>query len=167
MNVETTDDAIRITVELAVPPQRAWPLLTEKAHIANWWGAHVDLQARPGGRLLEPWADGGRTVITSGEVTRCAPPWALELTWADDDWPGDTRLAFHLSERGEGTQLVLDHSGWGVHPASKRQELIDGHARGWSRYLARLAEYATEVESPRGDVLPITTDRDERRADGS
>ena len=145
MNIETTNDTIRIEVDLPVPPRRAWALLTEKPHITSWWGDHVDLQARAGGKLLETWADGRRQVLTSGEVTRCDPPWALEMTWGDDDWPGDTTVAFHLSERGEGTHLVLDHRGWSVHAAGKRKELIDGHARGWSQSLARLAEYATEV----------------------
>lgn len=151
MNVETTNEAIHITVDLPVPPTQAWALLTEKSHIAKWWGEHVDLDARTGGKLLEVWADSGRKVITTGEVTRCDPPRALEMTWADDDWPGHTMVAIRLSEHGEGTHLVLDHAGWSVHPASTRQGLIDGHARGWSQSLARLAEYATEAGRDRGE----------------
>ena len=121
--------------------------MTEKQHIANWWGDHVDLQARPGGKLVETWSDGGRMVNTSGDVTRCDPPLALEMTWADDDWPADTNVAFGLSESGGGTRLVLDHAGWSVHPVGERQKMIDAHAAGWSRYLARLAEYAAETGS--------------------
>jgi uncharacterized protein YndB with AHSA1/START domain len=151
MKVETTDDAIHIEVDLSAPPMRAWTALTEEQHIANWWGDHVDLRARPGGGLRETWSDGARRVITSGRVTRCEPPSALELTWADDDWPGETRVAFHLSEHGGGTRLVLDHSGWGVHPAGRRRDLIGAHSRGWSQSLARLAEYVTDVRpSERG-----------------
>jgi activator of Hsp90 ATPase-like protein len=67
------------------------------------------------------------------------------MTWADDAWPADTRVGFRLSEYGDKTRLVLDHSGWSVHPAGEREALIAAHARGWSRYLARLAEYAAEV----------------------
>ncbi len=145
MQVETTGDSIRIEVDLSVPPVQAWALLTEKQHIANWWGDHVDLQARPGGKLVETWSDGGRTVSTSGDVTRCDPPLALEMTWADNDWPGATRVGFHLAEDGDGTRLVLDHSGWSVHPVGERQKLIAAHADGWSRYLARLADYAAGV----------------------
>ncbi len=144
MKVEITGDSIRIEVDLSVPPVRAWTLLTERQHVANWWGGHVELQARLGGKLVETWSDGGREVITSGEVTRCDPPRALEMTWADHDWPGDTRVGFHLSEHAAGTRLVLDHSGWGVHPAGEQQRLIDAHAGGWSQSLARLADYAAE-----------------------
>ncbi len=145
MIVETTGDRIHIEVDLPVPPARAWALLTEKQHIANWWGDHVDLHARPGGKLLERWSAGGREVVTAGVVTRCDPPVVLEMTWTDDDWPADTRVGFRLSEYGDQTRLVLDHSGWSVHPAGGREELIAAHAAGWSRYLARLAEYAAAV----------------------
>ncbi len=150
MKIGTMEDVVRIVVDLPVPPKQAWALLTEKPHTANWWGDHVDLQPRSGGGFLEKWSDGTREVITSGEVTRCDPPFALEMTWADDDWPADTRVTFHLSEHGDGTRLVLDHSGWSVHSPSRREKLICGHAHGWSQHLARLAEYATEVGSQSG-----------------
>ncbi len=146
MNVETTDDVIRIAIDLSVPPKRVWTLLTEEPHIANWWGSYVELQARPGGKLRETWSDGAREIVTSGEVTRCDPPFALEMTWADDDWSGDTTVAFHLTEGRDGTHLVLTHAGWTVHAADQRHALIDGHARGWSEHLTRLAAYATEEE---------------------
>jgi uncharacterized protein YndB with AHSA1/START domain len=149
VRIETTGDVIRIPVDLPVPPGQAWALLTEKPHIVNWWGDHVDLQARSGGGLLETWFDSGREVITSGRVTRCDPPFVLEMTWADDDWPGETRVAFHLSGNGSGTRLVLDHSGWSVHPPNKWGRLIQDHARGWSEHLVRLAGYAVEVGSQR------------------
>ena len=145
MKIETTEDVVSIVVDLPVPPEQAWALLTERSHTANWWGAHVDLQPRTGGAFLEKWSDGAREVITSGEVTRCDPPFALELTWADHDWPADTRVTFFLSGHGDRTRLALDHSGWGGHPPGGREELIRGHAHGWSLHLARLAEYATEV----------------------
>jgi uncharacterized protein YndB with AHSA1/START domain len=144
VKVATTDQSIHIQIDLPVRPMEAWRLVTEKRHIANWWGEHVDLKARPGGTLVERWSDGRRTVITLGHVTRCDPPHALELTWADDDWPGHTAVGFHLSAYGGGTRLALDHSGWGVHPAGERKSLIDAHAGGWSRYLARLADYAAD-----------------------
>jgi uncharacterized protein YndB with AHSA1/START domain len=145
----TRGERIRAEVHLPVPPRQAWALLTEQQHVANWWGNHVDLQARAGGTLVERWSDGGRTVITSGKVTRCDPPFALELTWADSDWPAETQVAFHLFEDGDGTRLVLDHSGWSVHPAGERRKLLEAHAAGWSRHLERLAEYAAESRPPR------------------
>lgn len=104
----------------------------------------MQLDARPGGDLVEPWSDGTRVVVTAGRVTRCEPPVALELTWADDGWPGDTRVAFRLRAAGTGTRLVLEHSGWGVHPAARRKGLVEAHAGGWSSHLKKLVAYAAQ-----------------------
>jgi uncharacterized protein YndB with AHSA1/START domain len=145
VKVRTTDDSIRVEVSLAATPHQAWSLLTEKQHISNWWGDHVSLEARLGGKLLERWSDNGRQVVTSGEVTQCRPPSVLEMTWADDDWPGNTKVAFDLSTDAGGTRLVLEHSGWRIHPVANRWRLIDAHADGWSRYLKKLVEYASEL----------------------
>jgi uncharacterized protein YndB with AHSA1/START domain len=116
MIVETTADRVRLEVGHRLPPMQAWPLRTEKQHIANRWGAHVDLQARPGSKLLERWSAGGLEVLTSGVVTRCDPAVVLEMTWADDEQPADTRLGFRVSEHRDSTRHVLDHSGWSVQP---------------------------------------------------
>ena len=62
---------------------------------------------------------------------------------ADDDWPGDTTVAFHLTAGRDGTHLVLTHAGWSVHAADQRHPLIAAHARGWAAHLTRLAAYAT------------------------
>ncbi len=160
---EIAGDGIWIEVDLSVPPERAWTLLAEKQHRANWWGDHVELEVKPGGKFVETWSDAGRQRVTAGEVTRCDPPSRLEMTWADDDWPGATDVAFHLTEHADGTRLVLEHSGWDVHPPEKRQKLIDAHVEGWSRYLERLADYATAITVLRrlDDLATAGADRSE------
>jgi len=150
VKVQTTEDDIRIEARLAVSPQHAWSLITQKEHIAHWWGNHVILEAKPKGKLEERWSDGGRQIVTSGEVIRCQPPSVLEMTWADDDWPGDTRVAFHLSGHDDATRLVLEHSGWRVHRGAIRRSLIDAHAAGWSQYVKALEDYASALGSRRG-----------------
>lgn len=149
MEIETSDDTIRIEVVLPTSPGRTWDVLTRKQHIRYWWGDHVDLDASPGGTFREIWSDGDREVTTVGEITRFESPVALELTWADDDWPGPTTVAFRLSERDEGTRLILEHSRWDVHPESTRENLVDSHATGWSNHLERLVEYCSRLrENP-------------------
>ena len=70
MSVETTNGCLSIAVRPSVPPRRARALPTGKPHVANRWGNRVDLQARPGGTVLETRADGGCTVSTF----RSGPP---------------------------------------------------------------------------------------------
>jgi uncharacterized protein YndB with AHSA1/START domain len=145
MKVETSADSILIESDLPVPPERAWTLLTERRHRVVWWGDHVELDVKVGGRLRESWSDAGRPVITSGTVTRCEPGVGLEMTWRDDDWPGDTHVVLRLSERASGSRVVLEHTGWTVHPVSTRKRLTEAHAVGWSQYLEALADYASHV----------------------
>ena len=142
MRTEATGDRTRIEVDLAVPRHRAWAFLTQTRHLADRWGDRLDLRARLGGRLVQRWSDGHRTVTTSGGVIRRDSPAALETTQADDAWRARTEAAFGTSERSDGTRLALDHSGRGAHPAGERQRSIEARAAGWSRHLARLAGYA-------------------------
>ncbi len=147
MNVEANENRIQIQLELPVPIKWVWALLTEREHIDQWWGEHVKLESGVGGKFIEAWSDGNRDVITSGNITHYDPPNVLAITWADDDWSGDTRVVFQLSEQDEATQLLIEHSGWQIHPEPKRSNLIDDHAEGWTQNLENLINYAKEVQS--------------------
>ena len=73
---ERRDQPIVLAVEIDAPPESVWPLLTDPQRIAHWWGNHVWLEARPGGRFLERWTDpAGRSVVIQGweglRVTEC------------------------------------------------------------------------------------------------
>ena len=126
IDVETSANRIVIRVEIGAPRDRVWQALTDGERIAQWWGDHVSLDARPGGRLTEHWTDaGGREVVTSGEVARLIASRTLELTWADDDWDEPTRVIFRLEEAADdATRLTLEHSGWEAFPRRR--------ARSWS-----------------------------------
>lgn len=141
MDIKTNNKKIRIEVNLRVTPQKAWNLLTEDTHITYWWGSHVELEAKPGGAFREVWFDNERRVVTSGNITIFNPPSKLKMTWADEDWPGDTIVSFSLSEDDSGTQLIFEHSGWEIHPNDKRENLIEAHKEGWSHYLHQFAAY--------------------------
>lgn len=64
------------------------------------------------------------------------------MTWADDGWPGETIVAFYLSEYRYGTRLLFEHSGWDIHPFDRRGILIEAHAAGWRQYLEQFVDYA-------------------------
>lgn len=142
MQVETESFSIKIELPLPVSRHKAWELLFSQSHIATWWGDHVTLNAQPGGTFLEEWHNGEKIVLTSGKITTYHPPEKLEMTWADDDWPGETIARFLLEKNQTGSTLSFEHSGWEIHPKNKLRELIKAHADGWSNYLSQLAEYA-------------------------
>ena len=147
MRVQTTDDRLLIEIELAVPVERAWAALTSPAAISDWWGQHVQLAPYVGGALREHWTDAsGRTVTTTGVVTRCDPPTVLEMSWSDHDWSGETQVRFALEERtGDQSCLCLEHRGWSELPAEGRQRLIDEHAAGWRHHLQSLCSHLNRL----------------------
>ena len=142
IDVVTGADRIVVNAQIGAPRDSVWRALTEEERIAEWWGGYVSLNARPGGRPTERWTDdGGREVITSGEVVRLAAPRMLELTWADDDWDEPTRVLFQLAQAADATRLTLTHSGWEALPLPSLESVIREHASGWSGHMANLEAY--------------------------
>ncbi|WP_114943166.1 SRPBCC family protein [Microvirga calopogonii] len=143
MKVGTTADRIIIEYDIRQAPQRIWAALTAPDAITAWWGGHVSLDAKAGGSFREEWTDEmGRRVVTTGTVSRCEPPEFLELSWADEDWPQSTQVSMVLDPVAETkTLLRLEHRGWSVLPADRRQRLIEQHAAGWHHHLRDLEAY--------------------------
>ncbi len=142
MTTRAADTAIRLSLDLPVPVEVAWSLITENAHIARWWGGYARLEPRQGGRFEETWVNGDREVITSGVVLAFEPPTCLQLSWADDGWPGATAVSFGISEAPGGVRLALVHDGWEVFALARRTELMANHATGWNGHLRSLAAYS-------------------------
>lgn len=140
-------DRIELRLEIAARPETCWEVLTSPACYRQWWGSHVELDARPGGPLIERWRDGDREVVTSGTVTIAEPPRHLQLDWADDDWPGRTLVDFRFMPEGDrGTRLDFSHSGWSIFDEASRQSLIEAHRSGWIHYLNQFGELAGTIE---------------------
>ena len=142
MEIETTDDCVRIRFAVPVAAADAWDALTRAEAIAAWWGDHVALDPTPGGAFRETWTDGRRSVVTSGRVPRFEPPQILALTWADDDWPAPTQVVFTLREQPDAsTRVLLEHGGWEALTGRDRRGLIAAHAAGWQAHLEALRDY--------------------------
>lgn len=50
---------IELTARIAASPIIVWACLTEADAVRRWFGAHMQLDARPGSGFVETWADGG------------------------------------------------------------------------------------------------------------
>jgi uncharacterized protein YndB with AHSA1/START domain len=143
MKVGTTADRIVIEIDFRKGPEEVWSALTSPEAIAAWWGKHVSFAPRAGGAFRQEWTDeAGRTVITSGIVSRSERPELLELSWANEDWPHETRVAFILEPMSEErTLLRLEHRGWSGLPADRQEQLIEQHKAGWHHHLRALEAY--------------------------
>lgn len=129
-------EVVRLERWLAAPPAVVWRYFTEAELWARWQGTAAALEARPGGALAV--AMGASTEAGArGAFVALEPPYRLVFTWG---WlnapfgevpPGSTTVEVVLQPEGDGTRLVLTHSGI---PAG----LEPFHDEGWAVYLGRL-----------------------------
>jgi uncharacterized protein YndB with AHSA1/START domain len=136
------------TVTVPVPPERTFAVFVDE--LGAWWplGAFSvggetstaaftrDADGRAT-RLVETLADG--TVTDWGRVTRWDPPHAVAFTWH----PGEradaaTDVEVTFAPAGEGTDVVLTHSGWSARSdGGGARERYEG---GWDLVLAPFAD---------------------------
>lgn len=96
------------TVELAAPAERVWRELVEPDRLAAWLGATVELDARPGGRVVVSDDDGPRW----GTVEHVEPGRRLVLRlWRGPGSGGrdlaGARLDFSIDDLGDTTRLTV------------------------------------------------------------
>ena len=125
---------------LSAPPTRVWAALTDPGQLSTWFGAHVPLEARPGGRATFRWEDGRRR---GAVVEVLDPPRRLSLRWLPfEHAPGRDRVMVGtgwidvtLEETEGGTLLQVVERGT-PHPtgapraASSRIEVAAGRMEG-------------------------------------
>src|SRR3712207_3506056 len=123
---------------MSVPasPERTWNAITGPGQLASWW-PYLQLDARPGGSLVERWInDDGQVTYTRGRVLVMQPLRLLRLSWADDGWPADTTVEFELQSAADATTVTVRHVGWQNMPDGAR--LAEEHKVGWRRHLENL-----------------------------
>jgi uncharacterized protein YndB with AHSA1/START domain len=140
----TETDAIRKTVNVALPVEKAFRLFTDG--IGSWWpfathsigGASVeeavfDVEAK---RLYERAADG--TEHDWGDILAWEPPNRFLLGWRVNPASPGTEVEVWFAPDGEGTRVELEHRGWEKCGPGERSS-YDG---GWEHVLGQFVEAA-------------------------
>ena len=125
-------DAARVSVHVAVSPEDAFAVFTDEIEL--WWetGPAYRIAGRQPGKLaLTPGLGGrlfetvqlpsGERTFETGRVLVWEPPSRLVLEWRGVNFaPHETtRVEVTFTALGEGTMVVVTHSGWSAIP--------DGH----------------------------------------
>jgi uncharacterized protein YndB with AHSA1/START domain len=98
--------SLRLTRRYAAAPEEVWGALSDPESLARWLAVPRMIELRRGGRFELESVGGGRV---EGRVREIEPGRVLELDWRyGDEEPSIVR--FELSEDGEETVLVLEHS---------------------------------------------------------
>lgn len=129
-------DRARVSVEIAVPPARAFELFTREIDL--WWRrgprfrhlggerALVAIEPRAGGRVFETLGggDAAAPVQEIGRVLAWQPPHRLLFEWRNATFAPADRTEVEVrfeATAGGGTRLTLTHRGWATlrpdHPA--------------------------------------------------
>ena len=77
----------------------------------------------------------GRPYLHRCRVTRVIPNRLLAYTWSYEGYEGESELSFELYPEGEGTRLVLTHSGLHSFPASNPDLAPGNFVQGWTWFL--------------------------------
>lgn len=126
------------------PPERVWIALTNPEWLANWYmendfspiiGHRFRFQTDPA-----PGFDG----ILYGEVLEVEEPHRLVYTFKGGNMRRETIVTWTLTPTPEGTQLILEHSGF----SGLRDVAIRGILGfGWWRFLRRLPKTLSTLQN--------------------
>jgi uncharacterized protein YndB with AHSA1/START domain len=97
---------LRKTCFIGAPPADVWRALTDPALIDLWGGGPAEMSAEPGSEFSLWGGDIHGTVIAADPPVRLVEEW-----WGGSDWPAASTAVFELRPQGDGTLLVLEHTG--------------------------------------------------------
>ncbi|MEV7687706.1 SRPBCC family protein [Streptomyces bungoensis] len=127
----TQTDTITCEKFLAHPPAAVWKALTDPDLHARWWAAG-DVKPVVGHRFTLDMGNFGRQPC---EVTAVEQERLLVYRFAEGTL--DTTITWTLHPQGEGTRLVLTHTGFDLDSPMGRQA-YEGMGKGWPHVLERL-----------------------------
>jgi uncharacterized protein YndB with AHSA1/START domain len=144
------EGCVTATVEVEVPPERAFRALTSKEIVAWWFRPDVfnttdwTGEVRPSGSWRSEGGGRRGPYALEGEFLEVQPPRRLVHTWrAVGPATGTTTVTYLLEPTAVGTRITLRHTGF----ASR--DRCAATATGWETSLQRLAEHLAP-ERPTG-----------------
>jgi uncharacterized protein YndB with AHSA1/START domain len=139
----TAAETIRKEIYVDAVPETAFRVFTEQ--IAHWWpldkygmfledASSVTFEDRDGWKLVERAKDGRENVW--GEVLEYEPVSKLRMSWhpGTDAATMPTEVKVTFTANGDGTTVVLEHSGW-EKAGDEIRAARSGYDSGWVEVL--------------------------------
>lgn len=143
----SVQEKYEVTVEktLTAPPEAVFDALTDPEQLQQWFGpssmlpttqCSVDLRDGGGYSITMTMRDGSEVTV-SGTYLEVSPHSRLRFTWTWDEKDEDmkTEVTISLTPHGEGTHMVLNHTGF------RTEEDRAEHNSGWISVLNRMAQH--------------------------
>jgi uncharacterized protein YndB with AHSA1/START domain len=145
-----TAATIEREIKIEAPIEVVWEVLTNPAHIVNWFAEEATLDLRPGGAGSLNFTEHDH--VSPLRVETLDPPNVFSYRWSQPDGEEPTEensmlVEFILSEDQGVTTLRLIESGFAKNDWSeeKNREYYDDHSNGWDHFVPRLASYAASA----------------------
>ena len=147
------EDRIEQDVLIDASPESVWAVLTEPAHVGEWFGqgAPAEIDLRPGGIMQLDHGDHGKFPTTIVDVD---PPRRFTYRWASG-FPGEaaneansTLVEFTLEPENGGTRLKVVESGFTTRlpaPVPSHDDSHAGHVKGWAGILPELKKRSEKL----------------------
>lgn len=145
---KTQKPSIDLSVDVNVPPRRAFAALVDARDLERWWTTTAESDARTGGRFRYAWEFPGapeRDHEEAGAYAEVTPDRKVSYPWAVHGFPKPTTVEFTVAPRGGGSTVTLRHSGWAGADAAAYQH----HVEGWGFFLQNLKSWLEEGKDQR------------------
>lgn len=149
--VAQTTDRIEKHINLRAPRSRVWRALTNAKEFGAWFGAQLDGEFRPKGKVSGPITIQGFDHLTLQlEIERLEPETYFAYRWhpyavdPDVDYSGEptTLVEFRLEDKaGGGTSLTVIESGFERIPLARRAKALEMNDGGWAQQMENIARH--------------------------
>jgi uncharacterized protein YndB with AHSA1/START domain len=154
MSIQTTDTAVRTSIVVEAPVERAFDVFTQQ--MPSWWHpdhhilrgelAEMVFEPRVGGSIYDRGVDGSECrwarVLAYEPPSRVVFSWDIDLEWkieTDPDKTSEVEVRFR-AEGPERTRVELEHRNLDRHGAGwERMRDAVGSPGGWGAGLQRFA----------------------------
>jgi uncharacterized protein YndB with AHSA1/START domain len=140
-----TKPSLTLERRIEAPPGKVFQAWTDPKKLVQWFGpaetaqasVRAELDARPGGRFKVSFETGdGERHEVGGVFREVVRNSRLVFTWAWHSTPErESLVTVTRAEDGDGTQLTRHHQRFFAEKAR------DGHRRGWTGTLEKLAHF--------------------------
>lgn len=133
----------------AAPVHRVWRAITERDLMAQWYFDLEEFRAEPGFHFEFLAGDEKKKYLHICEVREVITDRKISYSWCYEGDPGYTLVSFDITPEGEGTRLVLTHSGTEsfdpANPALARENFVLGWKQIIENQLKKFVERADLV----------------------
>ncbi len=124
---------VKVKNFINVPVSEVYLAFTNATALCEWLCNVAQADDRPGGRLYLWWNSG---YYASGEFIKLEPNEKIVFSWHGREEPGITRIKVAFKPKDSGTQVILEHKGFGTEKIWRSS--IAESQQGWQRGLENL-----------------------------